>query len=183
VSDNPFGPVMQQLGQMIGEHRNGPEAGRAEGRLVYGTIIFAACIYAFLWTPVYFGGDAPQAVMNNHSWLAIAWLALVALSLLWIVVGFRGPSLPRSGMKIFWSVVRLVLLACAFHFKWWPPVEWGPQHMMVVIDITIRGFYVAFFWGGIAELITLLRGPKGGAQEALMRDLDRRQNPFRSARR
>jgi hypothetical protein len=177
MADSPLGPLIN----LAGAHLNAPPPVQAANRLVIGTQLLTACIYALMWSREFFGGT-PEQIIHNNPIIALVWAAVAVLSAIWIVAGFLGPPMPRSGMSAFWAVVRGVLAICALKFQWWFPPDWG--YWVAVADVVIRGVYIAILTGSVADLYGALRGGMGGnAAEKMRANLDQNRTPFRPARR
>jgi hypothetical protein len=149
--------------QVITDHRKAPPAVQAGNRLGFGAMLLTACLYVASWSEPYFGGP-PAIAIHRHPIIALVWAALMLLAGVWILSGLMGPREPRNPMGVFWSLVQGAVLICALKFHWWFPLNWEPRNWMIVIDLSIRGIYIALLVGVVVDLFLALRG--GGPSDA-----------------
>jgi hypothetical protein len=111
-----------------------------------GIFVLAACIYAALWWPVFFGTDfgpllaAFLAAPLDPSIPFALWGTVVVAGLVLLVGGIRENLQDGHGAPVLSSLAVIFACAVAMHHGWYLPrrVEWG----LVGMHIS-RGFYVA----------------------------------------
>jgi hypothetical protein len=175
--EGPISAVAQSIAEAVAQHRASPPSEKNLTRVTCGAFLIVACIYTAVWAEVFLGdsfGDLLSAFLHAplHPPIALViWLAVGAFALLWLRVGLRGPLGPYGAMEKFWAGFRVVLFACALIWGWYIP--WNLNGWEQLINLVLRGFYLAFLAQAVMEFLLTLRATGGSAASMVAGQIER----------
>jgi hypothetical protein len=168
--------VGAELGRAVGEtiaaHMALPPRLKNIHRAAMGAWLLVAVAYSIWWSRAFIGWPAGTLLtfflQHPASAAAIVWLPLAlwagagVLALLWLVVGISGARGPRDTMTIVWAAVRLGIVAALLGCGIYLPRDWH----WPLVNLALRGFYLAYLAACAVELVLLMLGPPRRALQA-----------------
>lgn len=181
------GGAFDPLFNIAAQHHAAPPYKQAMTRAELGTALLVLSVYGWLYAKGLTGFSAEELAavfMRSPAnppravWLPLSiWGGMTLLGSVWLISGISGArGGPRSGMAIFWSLVRLSLCGGV---TWW--AESAPADWQAWVWFLDRGLIVLMVSDGVCLLLELRSG--GRAKQLVLQQIEDAEIPWRPASR